>query len=83
LVSSLERGELDVLAGDEVAGGDRGVAEDAVTVVEAVVEEAVGGFFERGRLAAEAVGLDVTAECGLHDRSPSGMGPLPLGVSWA
>ena len=61
-----EREELDVLAGDDVAGGFSLRAEGGVALVEAVVEVAVSGPVERWALAAEAVGLDVLAESELH-----------------
>ena len=61
-----ERGELDVLAGDEVAAGLGGVTEAAVARVETGVEEAVGAVGERGRLALQAGGLVVAAECLWH-----------------
>ena len=44
----LERGELDVLAGDEVATGFGGVAEAAVTLGHPGVEETVGFEAESG-----------------------------------
>src|ERR1700736_5369257 len=61
-----EGGELDVLAGDEIAAGSVGVAEAGVAAVEAGVEVAVEGSGERRGLALETVGLDGAAECVLH-----------------
>ena len=63
---SSERGELDVLAGNEVAPGLAGVAEAAVTLVEAIVEKAVNLAGKGGCLALAAVGADVAAERVLH-----------------
>ncbi len=61
-----EGGELDVLAGDEIATGGSGVAEAAVALVEAVVEVAPLLAGERGCFALDSVGLDVSAEFVLH-----------------
>ncbi len=61
-----EGGELDVLAGDEVAAGGFGVAVGFVAVVKMVVEVAPEAAGEGGGLAAGSVGLDVTAEFVWH-----------------
>ena len=57
-----EGGELDVLAGDEVAAGGGGVAEAGVALVETGVEVAPVAAGEGGGLALKPVGLDVAAE---------------------
>jgi hypothetical protein len=64
-----EGGELNVLAGDEVAASGIGVAVGAVALVEAGVEVAVVCGGECGALALQAVGLDVAADWILHDGS--------------
>jgi hypothetical protein len=56
-----EWGELDVLAGDEVAAGGFGGAEGGVALVEAVVEVAPEASGEGGGFALQAVGFDVAA----------------------
>jgi hypothetical protein len=61
-----EGGELEVLAGDEVAASGGGVAEGGVALVEAVVEVAPGASGECGAFALQAVGFDVAAEFVLH-----------------
>jgi len=58
----LEGGELDVLAGDEVAAGGGSGTEGGVALVQAVVEIAPGAVGEGGCFAAGSVGLDVAAE---------------------
>ncbi len=73
-----EGGELDVLAGDEVAASGFGVAVGLVAVVEAVVKVAPLPFGEGWGLAAGSVGLDVAAELVLHRFSPSEGGTPPL-----
>ena len=75
-----ESQKLDVLAGDDVAGGFALRAEGGVALVEAVVEVAVGGPVERWALAAEAVGLDVLAESELHWSKYLSWGYPPGGV---
>jgi len=59
----LEGGELDVLAGDEVAAGGLVGAEGSVALVEAVVEVAPVPVNERWGFATGSIGLDVAAEC--------------------
>jgi hypothetical protein len=54
-------GELEVLAGDEVATGGRGGAEGGVALVEAVVEVAPEASGEGAGFALQAVGFDVAA----------------------
>jgi hypothetical protein len=70
-----EGGELDVLAGDEVAAGGGGVTEAAVALVEAVVEVAPLFASEGGCFALDSVDLDVSAEFVLHWLSPMGRPP--------
>src|SRR5205814_1940929 len=74
-----EGGQLDVLAGDEVAAGGGGGPEWRVALVEPVVEVAPEASGEGGAFALQAVGSDVTAEFVLHDllRFPGGT-PLPI-----
>lgn len=76
-----KRGELDVLAGDQVAARGGGVAEACVAVVEAIVEVAVEGVGEGGGLATEAVGFDVATEWIAHGADPffllAGRGGVP------
>jgi hypothetical protein len=72
--------ELDVLAGDDVAGGFSLGAEGGVALVEAVVEVAVGGLAERWGLALESVGADVAAELVLHFGAFLGGPPWGLAV---
>ena len=59
--SVFEGGELDVLAGDEVAAGGLGVAVGFVAVVEAVVEVAPLLGSEGWGFAARSVGSNVAA----------------------
>jgi len=81
-VAVFEGDELDVLAGDDVAGGFSLGAEGGVVAVEAGVEVAVDGFGDGWAFAAEAVGLDVAAEIVLHWFSSfSGGYPPPWGYS--
>ncbi len=72
-----EGGELDVLAGDEVAVGGLGGAEGGVALVEAVVEVAPEASGEGGGFALEAVGFDVAAEVVLHGHFSLGQGGTP------
>jgi hypothetical protein len=66
-----------VLARDEVGAGCGGVPEGGVAMVEMVVEVAPRLAGERGRFAAGSVGLDVAAECVLHEVFlPGGTPPL-------
>lgn len=51
-----EGGELDVLAGDEVAAGGLGGAEGCVALVEAMVEVAPDASGKGGGFALQAVG---------------------------
>jgi hypothetical protein len=74
-----EGGELDVLAGDEVATGGFSVAVGCVALVEAVVKVAPLCAVKRWRLATGSVGFDVAAEFVLHGSSwmyPPGGGIL-------
>jgi hypothetical protein len=73
-----EGGEFDVLAGDEVVAGSGGVAEAAVSLVEAVVEVAVDARREGRGSALESVGFDVTADWILHCVLSSGLGYHPI-----
>jgi hypothetical protein len=66
----LEGAELDVLAGDEVAGAGGGLAVGGVALVEAGVEVAVRGAVKLGRAAGKAVGLDVATDGNFHGGAP-------------
>jgi hypothetical protein len=65
-----ERLKLDVVSAMKAASGGLGGAEVLMALVQAFVKEAIAAEFERGRLALNAIGLDVVAE---RDRDPHGV----------
>jgi hypothetical protein len=71
-----ERGELDVVARDEVAAARFGLAVGAVLLMKTIVEVAPSTVGQGGRVALQAVGLDVAAERYCM-ASPLGFGGTP------